>query len=74
MCSNHLEKYYLNFSLSYWLIITLQDLFWVRPSDRKFRKWLVFNHKSAGIVKRLTCWLVFLRHFYPLVRVPLGKF
>jgi len=46
-----LEKCYLNFSLSYWLIISLQDLYWDRPSERKFRKWFVFNHKYAGIAK-----------------------
>jgi len=42
---------YMKFSLSYWLIISLQDLSCDWPSDRKFRKWLVFNHKHAGIVK-----------------------
>jgi len=41
----------LNVYLSYWLMIYLQDLSWERPSDRKFRKWLVFSHKYAGIVK-----------------------
>jgi len=25
----------------YWLIVPLQDISWDRPSDRKFRKWLV---------------------------------
>jgi len=45
------KKSYWNFSLSYWQIISLQDLSWDRSSDRKFRKWLVFNHKYAGSVK-----------------------
>jgi len=45
------KKYCLNFSLSYWLIISLQDFSWDRSSDRKFLKWLVFNHKYTGIVK-----------------------
>jgi len=45
------EKSCLNFSLSYWLIISLQDLSCDRSSNRKFRKWLVFNHKYTGIVK-----------------------
>jgi len=41
--SNHFkEKSYLNFSLYYWLIISLQNLSWDSPSDQKFRKWLVF--------------------------------
>jgi len=31
------------------LLISLQDISWDRLSDRKFRKWLVFNHKYAGI-------------------------
>jgi len=45
---------YWNFSLSCSLIIiSLQDLSWDRLSDRKFRKWLVFNHKYAGT----TCWV-----------------
>jgi len=35
--------------LSSWLIISLQDMSWDRPSDRKFSKWLVFNHKYAEI-------------------------
>jgi len=35
---NHLEESYLNFSFSYRLIISLQDLSSVGPSDRKFRK------------------------------------
>jgi len=35
-CSNHLEKAYLKFSLSDWLIISLQNLSWVKPSDRNF--------------------------------------
>ena len=39
-----------NFSLSCSLIIFLQDLSCDRLSDRKFRKWLVFNHKYAGRV------------------------
>jgi len=42
---------YSNFSLSSWLLLSSQDLSWDRPSDRKFRKWLVFNHKYAGSVK-----------------------
>jgi len=37
--------------LSYWQIIIFQDLSWDRLSDRKFRKWLVFNHIYAGSVK-----------------------
>ena len=41
---------YANFSLSSWLFLSSQDLSWNRPSDRKFRKWLVFNHKYAGSV------------------------
>jgi len=46
-----LKKPYCNFSLSCSLIIiSLQDLSWDRLSDRKFRKWLVFNHKYAGSV------------------------
>jgi len=44
------KKSYLNFSLFCSLIISLQDLSWDRLSDRKFRKWLVFNHKYAGSV------------------------
>jgi len=36
------EKSYWNFSLYDWLIISLQNLSWDSPSDRKFRKWLVF--------------------------------
>ena len=44
-----LKKSYWNFSLSCSLtVISLQDLSWDRLSDRKFRKWLVFNHKYAG--------------------------
>jgi len=27
----------------------LTNLSWDRPSDRKFRKWLAFNHKYAEI-------------------------
>jgi len=50
-CNYFSEKCYPNFSLSNWLIISLQDLSWDRPSERKFRKWLVFDHKYAGIVK-----------------------
>ena len=42
---------YSNFSLSSWLFLSSLDLSWDRPSDRKFRKWLVFNHKYAGSVK-----------------------
>jgi len=43
------KKPYFNFSLSCSLIIiSWQDLSWDRLSDRKFRKWLVFNHKHAG--------------------------
>ena len=45
------EMSYLNFSLPYWLIISLLDLSWDRPSDRKFHEWLVFNHKYAGTIK-----------------------
>jgi len=49
---NHfLEKSYLNFSLFYWLIISLQVLSKDRSSDRKFRKKLVCNHKYAAIFK-----------------------
>jgi len=45
------EKFYWNFALSCSLIIIfLQDLSWDRLSDRKFRKWLPFNHKYAGSV------------------------
>jgi len=52
--SNHFqEKPCLNLSLSYWLIILLQDLSWDRPSDWKFLKCLVFNYRYAGIVQ--TC-------------------
>ena len=29
----------------------VNKIYWDRPFDRKFRKWLVFNHKYAGIVK-----------------------
>jgi len=44
------------FKKSYWNLfvllikyyIFLQDLSWDRLCDRKFRKWLVFNHKYAG--------------------------
>jgi len=32
------------------IIISLQDLSWDKLSDRKFRKWMVFNHKYAGSV------------------------
>jgi len=32
------------------IIISLQDFSWNSVSDRKFRKWLVFNHKYAGSV------------------------
>jgi len=35
--------------LSYWLIISLRDISWDRPSDRKFCKWLVFSHKYVEI-------------------------
>ena len=45
------KKSHLNFSLSYWLIIFLQDLSWDTPSDRQLRKWLAFNHNYAGTVK-----------------------
>ena len=45
-----LKKSYWNFSLSFSLIISLQDLSWDRLYDWKFRKWLVFNHKYAGSV------------------------
>ena len=48
------KKSCLNFSLSYWLIISLQDLSWDRSLEQKFRKWFVFNqfnHKYTGIVK-----------------------
>jgi len=45
------KKSYLIFSLACSLIISLQDLSWDRLSDRKFRKWFVFNHKYAGSVK-----------------------
>ena len=38
------------------LFISLQDIFWDRQSDRKFRKWLVFNQKYAEIGDRLKCW------------------
>jgi len=35
-----------------WIFLcSLQDLSWDRVSERKFRKWLVFNHKYAGIAK-----------------------
>jgi len=34
------KKSYLNFSLSYWLVISLQDL-----------SWLAFTYTYAGIVK-----------------------
>ena len=44
------KKFYWNFSLSCSLIIFLQDLACDRLSDRKFRKWLVFNDKYAGSV------------------------
>jgi len=45
------NKFYWNFSLSFLLIIiSLQDLSWDKLSDRKFRKWLVFNDKYAGSV------------------------
>jgi len=45
------KKSYWNFSLSGSLIIiSLQDLFWGRLSDGKFRTWLVFNRKYAGSV------------------------
>ena len=44
------RKFYWNFSLSRLLIIFLQDLACDRLSDRKVRKWLVFNHKYAGSV------------------------
>jgi len=45
-----MESYW-KFSMSYWQIISLQDLPWDRLSDRKFRKWLVFKHKYAGSVR-----------------------
>jgi len=44
------KKSHLNFSLSCSLIISLQDLSWDRLSDRKFCKWLVFNHEYAASV------------------------
>jgi len=44
-----LRKVLLKFFLSYWFIISLQDLSWDRSSDRKCRKWLVFNHKYGEI-------------------------
>jgi len=44
------KKSYWNYSLSCSLIISLQDLSWDRISDRKFRKWLVFNPNYAGSV------------------------
>jgi len=44
------KKSYWNFSLSCSLIISLQGFSWDRLSDRKFRKWLVYNHKYAGSV------------------------
>jgi len=45
------KKSYWNFSLSFWWIMSLQDLSWDRLSDQNFRKWLVFNHKHAGNVE-----------------------
>jgi len=42
------KKSYWNFSLSCSLTISLQYLSRGRLSDRKFRNWLVFNHKYAG--------------------------
>jgi len=44
------KKSYWNFSLSFSVIIFLQNLSWDRLSDRKFLNWLVFNHKYAGSV------------------------
>jgi len=64
------KKYYWNFSLSCPLIISLKDLSWDRLSDQKFRKWLVFNHKYAGIVNvEIVKCLYFQGIFYPFVRV-----
>jgi len=65
------KKSYWKFSLSCSLIISLQDLSWDRLSDRKFRKWLVLNHKYAGtdnLGDSFKC-SYFLSIFYPFVRV-----
>jgi len=47
-------------------LISLQDISWDRPSDQKFRKWLVFNHKYAGIgrsFKLLVAYFMFILLF-----------
>jgi len=49
-----LEEVLLEISLSYWLIISLQDLSYGMPSDRTFRKKLVCNHKYARTIN--TCY------------------
>jgi len=46
--------------LSYWLIISFQDISWDRPSDGKFRKWSVFNHKYVGIGRSFKMLVVYL--------------
>ena len=74
--SNHFFKKSLIiiFLWSYWLIISLQDISWNRPSDRKFRKWLLFNHKYAGIGKSFKMLVTYLSGiFYPFFRVPLWQ-
>jgi len=43
-------------SVEFFCLVSLQDIFWDRQSDRKFRKWLVFNHKYAEIGDCSRCW------------------
>ena len=73
------KKSYWKFPLSYWWIISLQDLSWDSLCDRKFRKWLVFNHKHAGSVKTwqiiqnvrfLKEFFIYLFVYYPLFDRP----
>jgi len=72
--SNHFkEKSYLNFSLYYWLIISLQDLCWDRLFNRKFRKWLVFQPKirwnCQNVGDSLKCWYFYSETFFILLLV-----
>jgi len=51
------------FEIFFVLLVNYLLTRFIRPSDRIFRKWLVFNHKYAGSVKTWEIMLVFLRHF-----------
>jgi len=74
MYSNHFkEQSYLNFSLYYWLIISLRDLSWDGLFNRNSRKWLVFqpkicwNCQNAG--DSLKYWYFYSEAFFILLLV-----